>query len=88
MTANETTDHAWVREHVATYLAAGLSEEERARFEAHVGACGSCLEELQDAQGTEKSLAAIFAGDRPEPGLEDRIIRQLREAPAPRFVFR
>src|SRR6185503_428335 len=69
MTANETTDHAWVRENVATYLAGGLPEDERARFEAHVGGCGSCLEDLQDAQGAERSLAAVFQGDRPDPGL-------------------
>ncbi len=85
MTVNETTDHAWVREHVATYLAGGLDGEERARFEAHVGACGTCLEDLQDAQGTEKSLGAVFAADRPSPWLEDRVIQSIRSAPAPKF---
>jgi glycine cleavage system regulatory protein len=85
MTANETTDHAWVREQVATYLAGGLADDERSRFEAHVGACGSCLEDLQDAQGTERSLAALFEEDRPDPGLEDRVIQSLRAIPAPRF---
>ncbi|HEU4339146.1 MAG TPA: DUF4349 domain-containing protein [Planctomycetota bacterium] len=85
MTANETTDHAWVRENVATYLAGGLPEDERARFESHVGGCGSCLEDLQDAQGAERSLASVFQGDRPDPGLEDRVIQSLRAQPATNF---
>jgi glycine cleavage system regulatory protein len=85
MTTHESIDHGWVREHLATYLAGGLPEEERARFEAHIGGCGPCLEDLQDAQSTEKSLGNLFAGDQPGPGLEDRVIRSLRETPAPRI---
>ncbi|HTF57996.1 MAG TPA: anti-sigma factor, partial [Planctomycetota bacterium] len=85
MTTHESIDHGWVREHIATYLAGGLPEEERARFEAHVGGCGPCLEDLQEAQSTEMSLLKLLDGDRPSPGMEDRVIQSLRSAPGPRF---
>ncbi|HEY3226683.1 MAG TPA: anti-sigma factor, partial [Planctomycetota bacterium] len=85
MTTHESIDHGWVREHIATYLAGGLPEEERARFEAHIGGCGPCLEDLQDAQSTERSLSKLLDADRPKPGLEDRVIQSLRAAPGPRF---
>ncbi len=77
----EINEHFWVNANLAAYLAGGLEDEERARFESHVSACGKCLEELKDAQQTEEKLAKLFENDRPRPGLEDRVIRAIRLAP-------
>lgn len=79
----ETNDHVWTNGNVAVYLAGGLPDDERVRFESHVSSCGKCLEELQDAQAAEVKLAELFKDDRPKPGLEDRVIQAVRKAPEP-----
>ncbi|MBI4563498.1 MAG: DUF4349 domain-containing protein [Planctomycetes bacterium] len=85
MTANEAADHSWVRENLLTYLAGGLHNDDRSRFEAHVGNCGPCLEDLNDAQAAERVLGKVFADAQPAPGMEDRVIQRLRAAPGPAF---
>ena len=72
------TDHAWTPEHVAAYLAGGLTTDEAARLEAHAIACPECAAALSAARRLDAELSSLFAPVRPAPGLEDRMIHALR----------
>ncbi len=74
-------DHEWAKEQIAAHLAGGLSADERARLEAHIGACAECIAEVDAARRFEKGMEALFAPVRPQPGLEERVIRWLRVRP-------
>ncbi len=76
-------DHEWTREQIAAHLAGGLGVEERARLEAHIAGCAECIAEIDAARRFEKGLEEAFVPVR-APGLEDRVIRALRRAPARR----
>ncbi len=72
-------DHEWAREQVAAHLAGGLPADERARLESHVSGCAECIAELDAARRFERSVDRLFAPVRPTVGLEERVIRKLRE---------
>jgi predicted anti-sigma-YlaC factor YlaD len=55
MTSNELTCKQLV-ELVTDYLELALSEEERARFEQHLQACGKCRAHISQVQVTVKAL--------------------------------
>jgi hypothetical protein len=74
------SDHAWAQEHIATAVADGLSAQEADRFNAHVRDCPECAAALHDARTLNDRLGSLFAPARPDPMLEDRVIRGLREA--------
>lgn len=74
------SDHVWVEEHVAAYLAGGLSPEETARLESHVRDCAACSTALDDARNFDRDMTSLFAGVRPGPELEDRAVGRLRLA--------
>lgn len=76
-------EHEWTREQIAAHLAGGLSVEERARLEAHIASCAECIAEIDAARRFEKGIDEAFLPVRPE-GLEDRVIRALRETPGRR----
>jgi hypothetical protein len=76
-------DHEWAREQVAAKLAGGLAAEERARFEAHVHGCAECIAEVDASRRFEQTIDNLFAPVRPKAGLEERVIRAIRRAPAP-----
>ena len=76
-------DHEWAKEQIAAHLAGGLSADERARLEAHAASCAECIAELDAARRFERGLETAFAPIRPQPGLEDRILRSLRFSPVP-----
>lgn len=81
-------EHEWAKEQLAAHLAGGLPAEERARLEAHVGACAECIAELDALRRFEGSMEELFEPVRPKPGLEERVIRSLRAAPeVPVFPF-
>ena len=75
------SDHAWVQENIASYLAGGLEPSERERLEQHIAACESCAALLEEARGLDQTLQSLFASVRPAAALEDRMIRSLRTAP-------
>jgi hypothetical protein len=82
------SEHAWVLENIASYNAGGLEADERERLEQHTATCEACAAALEEVRAMDRTLETIFAGVRPGPALEDRIIRFLRMAPLrlPMFV--
>ncbi len=81
------SDHAWVQEHVAAYLASGLDAQEAERLEAHARDCPACGTALTDARRLDDCLSALFVGVHPDSGLEDRAVARLRIATPRRVVF-
>jgi Domain of unknown function (DUF4349)/Putative zinc-finger len=73
------SEHAWVQENIASYVAGGLEPAERERLEQHISECQSCASALQEARGLDQTLQSLFTPVRPTPGLEDRMIRGLRK---------
>jgi glycine cleavage system regulatory protein len=80
------SEHAWVLENLAAYLADGLDAAERERLEQHAAACEACARALAEARNIDANLEALFANARPNPGLEDRLIQALRQAPPRRSL--
>jgi hypothetical protein len=72
-------DHTWVVEHLAGYVAGGLDADEREQLEEHVADCADCARALAEVRAADRTLAGLFAGVRPNPDLEDRSIRRLRQ---------
>jgi anti-sigma factor RsiW len=60
---------------VTDYLEGALSDEERARFEAHIGLCGGCRVYLEQMRQTIEQL-----GHLPEDALSADAERELIEA--------
>ncbi|HEY2938956.1 MAG TPA: zf-HC2 domain-containing protein [Gaiellaceae bacterium] len=60
---------------VTDYLEGALSDEERARFEAHIGLCGGCRVYLEQMRQTIEQL-----GHLPEDALSPDAERELLEA--------
>ena len=75
------SDHAWVQEHVAAYLAGGLDAQEAERLEAHARDCPACGAALAEGRTLDRGLRACSPALRPDPGLEDRAVARLRTAP-------
>ncbi len=75
------SEHAWVSENLAAYVAGGLEAAEAERVEAHAAECQACAAELRQARGLDQRLDSLFAVARPEPALEDRLIRAIRTEP-------
>ncbi len=82
------SEHLWVQENLAAYLAAGLAAAERDRLEAHVAACPECAGALASAEALDRKLGQLFAAVRPGPDLEDAAILRLRQQAAPRRQLR
>lgn len=86
------TEHAWIHEQIAAFLADGLDAAENERFRTHVRECGECAAAVEAARAFDAGLANLFASARPGPMLEDRTVRALRTPktlPAPyRGVWR
>jgi hypothetical protein len=71
-------DHTWIVENIASFLAGGLDEAERERFEQHTAGCEACADLLREARNLDRRMETLFAGVRPGPALEDQLIRSLR----------
>ena len=67
-----------VHELTAGYALDALEPDERARFEAHLGSCEACREELQGFWQVSGALARATSGPAPPPALRDRILAQAR----------
>jgi hypothetical protein len=79
------SDHTWILENLAAYLANGLDREERERFQQHLAECPTCAAELSAARGVDTTLTGLFAETRPNPTLEDRVVQALRHIPSHTF---
>ena len=84
------SEHAWVLENLAAYVAGGLTAEERERLQQHVANCADCSRALEELRAADAELEVLFAPVRPGPELEDRSIGALRQRPPRRArrVFR
>jgi hypothetical protein len=74
-------DHEWARELLPAHLAGGLNAEERTRLEAHASTCAECIAEMDALRRFDRGMEEMFAPVRPSAGLEERVIRTLRQAP-------
>lgn len=72
------SDHAWILENLAAYLADGLEPAERERLQQHTAECATCAAALSTAREMDASLSALFVEMRPSAALEDRAIQTLR----------
>src|SRR5262245_18521741 len=77
------SEHVWTLEHLAVLVADGLPAEERARAERHLVGCASCRAALEEYRRLDQSMLTLFEAGRPEPGAEDRVLRNLRTARRP-----
>jgi hypothetical protein len=72
------TDHTWILENLAAYLADGLEPAERERLEQHVNECAPCAAVLANLRTLDAKLTGLFTETRPNATLEDRMIHTLR----------
>ncbi|HTU23427.1 MAG TPA: DUF4349 domain-containing protein [Gemmataceae bacterium] len=75
------SDHAWILENLAAYLADGLEPAERDRLEQHTAECAACAAALNEARAMDATLTGLFVEARPSTALEDRVIQTLRNRP-------
>jgi anti-sigma factor RsiW len=70
-------EHRWTHAHLSAYLDRQLSQEERARVEAHASICPNCTRVLATLRRMLEGLHGL-AGER-DPGIVDGVVRRLRE---------
>lgn len=63
-----------------TFLAGGLSDEERTAFQAHLRDCAACAGAMRAAEELDGSINSLFSNARPDLGLEDRLVGAMRAA--------
>jgi hypothetical protein len=73
------SEHMWVHENLASYVADGLDSAERDRLERHIAECPECTSARDDAQALDRKLGQLFVDARPGPSLEDDLVQQLRQ---------
>jgi hypothetical protein len=78
------SEHAFVHDNLAAYVAGGLDAAEGERVETHAAGCEACAAALRDARAFDHDLDALFVGTRPSPALEDRLIKVFRASSRPR----
>ncbi len=79
------SDHTWILENLAAYLANGLEPTERERLERHTAECAECAAALAHVRAVDTDLTNLFAETRPNPTLEDRVVQTLRAQPPQTF---
>lgn len=70
-------DHRFTRRHASEYVDGELPEAGRRRVERHTEICPGCRRLVETLKRTVTAVRAL--GDKPRPGLSDRIIGRLRE---------
>lgn len=73
------SEHAWVHEHLAAYLAGGLSESERQRFDAHINGCPACFDAFTEARDADRALLRTLSAFAPPASLEQHLTTHFRE---------
>lgn len=73
------TRHIWGREHLVSYLAGGLTNEERYELQEQLKVDAELAAQLDELRGLDERLRTLFAAARPPVTLEDRVIRSLRQ---------
>jgi hypothetical protein len=72
--------HHRLRTRLGPYLEGELSGAARRRLEAHIEGCAACREELA-ALGRTVALLRGLPAESPPPGLAERIVARVQEAP-------
>ncbi len=75
------SEHAWVLENIAGYVAGGLESAEREQLAQHVAGCPECARVLEETEALDRRLVPLFADERPSAALEDDLIQMLRTVP-------
>ncbi|QVL30468.1 DUF4349 domain-containing protein [Telmatocola sphagniphila] len=70
-------EHDWIIENIETYVAGGLDRSEIERFDLHVLNCTECQKLLAESRTWDFNLNSLFAPIRPDPALEDRMIKAI-----------
>jgi anti-sigma factor RsiW len=70
-----------VHELTAGYALDALEPAEREAYEAHLGSCAQCQEELASFWEVTSALAVAADGPAPSPALRDRILEAVRAEP-------
>jgi anti-sigma-K factor RskA len=68
------SDHAHWSDAVGAYLLGALSEEERGRFEAHLGECAICRRDVDELQVAADALPMSVPPVKPPAALKGRIM--------------
>jgi hypothetical protein len=72
------SEHTWVLENLAGYVAGGLDAEEREQLKEHLDECADCARTFAEVRAADRKLDGLFADVRPNPAMEDRSIQMLR----------
>lgn len=73
------SEHAYVLENIAAYVAGGLKADESAEIEAHLAECPDCARAVAEYRALDGRLGGLFVAERPNPALEDRVIHAVRD---------
>lgn len=71
--------HATFTEAIGAYLAGGLTDGQRADFEAHAASCRPCAEELARLRDSDEQMLSALADVRPGVDFETRTVTALKE---------
>jgi hypothetical protein len=72
------TEHAWVQEHIAAFVAGGLEAAEVERIQGHVSSCPECTRDLHHAGAFDHQMTNLLADTQPGPDMEERLLHSLR----------
>src|SRR5436853_1334791 len=73
------TRSIWARDHLVSYLAGGLSTEERFEIQELLKTDADLAAALAELQTLDERVRKLFVAAKPRLGFEDRVIRSLRE---------
>jgi hypothetical protein len=71
--------HERIEDWMATALAGGLTNEEKAAFEQHLAGCPTCQKLYREEQMASSLLEKTLEVDRPPTGFETRMVARFRE---------
>lgn len=81
-------EHDGIHGLTAAYALNALDDSEASEYEAHLGRCETCQEELASLQETAASLAYVADAPAPSRALRSRILQEARRERAPVVAIR
>jgi hypothetical protein len=73
------TREIWAHEHLVSYLAGGLTTEERYEIQERLKTDAELAAALEELRGFDEQMRKLFAASKPPIALEDRVIQALRK---------
>ncbi len=77
-TAAPESDHAWVHDNLAAYLAGGLDPAERARLDDHINGCPDCFDAFTEGRDADRGVSRALSGLTPGEGFHERLMAGFR----------